>query len=444
MLPVLSFLLAPRDFGILAVFSSLTSLLLTVLSLNVYTSITRYYFEENSDIASFLSSVFASVLVITAGLFPFVMYFKEEIAVFMKLPVNLVFYILPLLVLFSLRSIYSQFFRAREKSRILSRVNIYYAVFYAFIVILYLVLANKKSYIVVIWASVTVQSILAVYILFNLKSYLKIAGVKTEHIKYALAYGIPLIPYTLSTQLLTSFDVLLVNKYLGAEQAGFYSIAYKIGSLLLIFIIALNSAWTPKYMRYMNKKDYASHIEYSVKITKSTLLAALIIICYGDIFASAITPDVYNEGFVVVAPVVVGYVFYLMFVIYNKHTTYFKKMIYQSAVAVIGGGVNIVLNIIYVPRYGIIAAAYTTLFSFVLMAILSWIINRELLKIESVPIGKMLAIIAPMVFVLVIKQVLFSYHLTFIVDFMLNTILLLVTVMVIFKGRIHAIKNLVS
>jgi O-antigen/teichoic acid export membrane protein len=444
LLPILTFLLTPDDFGILAVFGSLTLLLLTLLSLNAYTSISRYYFEENCDLSSFLSSVIACSLVTMALTFALILVFKSELSARIKIPAELFYYALPVVVLLSLRSVFSQYCRAKEESKTISRVNVYYTVAYAVLAVLFLLYSQVSSYKNVILANILVQTVLAIYIIYSLRSYLSVSGVRSTHVRYALAYGIPLIPYTLSTELLTSFDVLMINSYLGAHDAGVYGFAYKIGSLLLVFIIAINSAWTPKYMRYMNEKDYIKHDEFSVKIMKATLLAATVLICYGDILASAITPDAYDEGINVISLIVLGYVFYMMFVIYNKHTTYVKKLIYQSIVAVLGGVVNVVANIVLIPEYGIIAAAYTTLGSFVLMAFLSWIVNLSIIKIDSVPVSNMLVTLSPIVVIVIIKQLLLKYDFGLVYSILINTIMLLTVVIVVTKGRMISLREYIS
>lgn len=441
LLPILTFLLTPDDFGILSVFSSLTLLLLTLLSLNTYTSIGRYYFEENRDLSSFLSSVIAFSMIIMSLIFALVVFFKNEISVFIKIPTELVCYVFPVVILLSLRSIFSQYCRAKEKSKTISRVNVYYTMFYAILSVMLLLYSQDGSYKSVIWANILIQMVVAIYIIYSLRGYLSISGIRKIHVNYALAYGIPLIPYTLSTELLTSFDVLMINSYLGAHEAGVYGFAYKIGSLLLVFIIAINSAWTPKYMRYMNEKNYSKHYDFSIKVMKATLLAAGVLICYGDIIASVITPEAYNEGVNVIPLIVLGYVFYMMFVIYNKHTTYTKKLIYQSIVAVMGGVVNVIANIILIPKYGIIAAAYTTLGSFILMAFLSWTVNFSIIKIDSVPVRNMLITLAPVVVIVIIKQLLLNYELGLLNSILINTIMLLVIIIAVTKGRVLSLKE---
>ncbi|MGD8567768.1 MAG: oligosaccharide flippase family protein [Gammaproteobacteria bacterium] len=444
LIPVLTFLLTPNDFGILSVFTSLTLLLLTLLSLNTYTSIGRYYFEENIDLSSFLSSVIAFSLVIMLLFFTVIVSFKKEISAFIKIPSELVYYVLPIVLLLSLRSIFSQYCRAKEESKTVSRMNVYYTMSYAIFAVLLLLYSQDGGYKSVIWANISVQTGVAIYIVYRFRGYLSIFKIRKIHVSYALAYGIPLIPYTLSTELLTSFDVLMINSYLGADEAGVYGFAYKIGSLLLVFIIAINSAWTPKYMRYMNAKNYIKHDDFSIKVMNATLLAAAVLISYGDIIASAISPVAYDKGVNLIPLIVLGYVFYMVFVIYNKHTTYIKKLIYQSMVAIMGGVVNVVANIIFIPKFGIVAAAYTTLGSFILMAFLSWVVNLYIIRIDSVSVRNMLTTLAPIVVLVVVKQQLINYRFSIMNSILINTIMLLAIIVVVTKGRVNSLKGFMS
>jgi len=441
MLPVLTYALTPDDFGILSVFNSLTVLFLTLLTLNTYTSIGRYYFEENADFSSFLSSVLVFVFCISVFIYISVFYFKDGISAYMGIPESLVNYILPIVILLSIRSVYGQVCKAREHSRSLSRINIYSSVINAVVTILLLFIFLGKNYMSVVWANILVQFVVVIIILYLLRGYFKSAEVKKEHIKYSLAYGIPLIPYTLSSELLASFDVLMINKYINAYDAGLYGFSYKIGTLLLMFIIALNSAWTPKYMRYMNSGDYDKHKQFTIVMLRSTLIAAVVMICFGDILAILISPDSYSEGTKIIPLVALGYLFYMVFVIYNKHTTYVKKLIYQSIVALLAGALNVVLNLLLIPKYGYIAAAYTTLASFILMALLSWVVNSCVVKLYSVPISKILFELSPVILLVFIKQYLLASDISFKNAIFVNFVLMVAAILIIMRFNPFSLKE---
>lgn len=63
-----------------------------------------------------------------------------------------------------------------------------------------------------------------------------------------------------------------------------------------------------------------------------------------------------------------------------------KRTIYTSIMTLIIGVVNIVLNAIFIPRYGYVAGAYTTVASYFLMFFLAWFFAKIVLKQKTTPL----------------------------------------------------------
>lgn len=55
---------------------------------------------------------------------------------------------------------------------------------------------------------------------------------------------------------------------------------------------------------------------------------------------------------------------------------YKKKTIYTSIVSLSAGSLNIILNAMFIPKYGYIAGAYTTLISYFFMFVVAWIVSN--------------------------------------------------------------------
>jgi len=65
---------------------------------------------------------------------------------------------------------------------------------------------------------------------------------------------------------------------------------------------------------------------------------------------------------------------------------YKKKTIYVSIVSLSAGNLNVVLNIIFIPKYEYISAAYTTLISYLFMFVMAWIMAKYILKLRVSPL----------------------------------------------------------
>ncbi len=72
--------------------------------------------------------------------------------------------------------------------------------------------------------------------------------------------------------------------------------------------------------------------------------------------------------------------------IYGRHIAYSKKTMYVALLGLLSSLVNIMLNAIFISEYGYKAAAYTTLFSFVFLALMSVIVTKYIINIYPVTI----------------------------------------------------------
>ncbi len=84
--------------------------------------------------------------------------------------------------------------------------------------------------------------------------------------------------------------------------------------------------------------------------------------------------------------VVIGYVFYEMFTIYGIYPRYTKNTIFHSVIALTAGISNIILNAIYIPKYGYIAGAYTIVISYFIIFLVFWIVAKFILKQRIPPL----------------------------------------------------------
>ncbi|MBI4234998.1 polysaccharide biosynthesis C-terminal domain-containing protein [Candidatus Peregrinibacteria bacterium] len=82
---------------------------------------------------------------------------------------------------------------------------------------------------------------------------------------------------------------------------------------------------------------------------------------------------------------------------YGWNIEYEKKNIYLSLVVLAAGVLNVILNALFIPDFGYIAAAYTTAVSYFAMAVFAFIVSKKVLKIYCVPLWPILKILALLV-----------------------------------------------
>jgi len=252
-----------------------------------------------------------------------------------------------------------------------------YSGFIISIIITYVLISNR--YMGKIWSSVIIGFIFSIYCLSKIKGSLEFS-IKKEHIQYIISYSFPLIPYSLSSLILAQFDRIMVNNISGSASAGLYSLGYTIGLLLSLVITATLNAMTPKIMGFFNKGEFTRMDSLFKRIFSIETIAALILIFFGKDLIILLADEKFHIAGGIVPIVVIGYIFYGLSIIYAQYIVFTKKMIFLSISVLLAGAINIILNMIYIPQYGYLAAAYTTAISYFFMFLFNWVTAKYVLK----------------------------------------------------------------
>lgn len=186
--------------------------------------------------------------------------------------------------------------------------------------------------------------------------------------------------HTVSLNILSQSDRLLITKYCGADFTGIYSLAYSYALLINLIIGAANEAWLPWFHDTYNVGKY-DEIKKDVK-------PFITLECMMGIGCIAIAPEAililggseYADGAYAVAPIVLGVICQYVYTHYVNVQMTLKRTGYVSLGTMFAAALNLVLNIVFIPKYGYIAAAYTTLVSYIALMFIHYFINRFIMK----------------------------------------------------------------
>ena len=198
-----------------------------------------------------------------------------------------------------------------------------------------------------------------------------------EYWKNALQFNLPLIPHYLSKNILNHSDRIMIKAIVGASASGIYSLAYSISSMLTIFNTSLTNTLTP----WMYKCMKAGEIR---KLTKTTYVL-FILIAGVNLFLIAIAPEAvavfapssYGEAIWVIPPVTMAVYFQFLYSLFSNFEFYFEKTKWIMFASIVGAVLNVILNAIFIPMYGYIAAAYTTLVCYLVFSMLHYVFMRK-------------------------------------------------------------------
>lgn len=194
--------------------------------------------------------------------------------------------------------------------------------------------------------------------------------------KYAITFCIPLIPHYLSRTILNESDRLMISHYIGDAEVGYYSIAYTIASIMLLFNTSVAQSLDPWIYQSIKNKNTSSIGKTSYLVLIIIALINLCVMSLAPELLRILAPPSYYDALWVIPPVTASVFFTFMYDLFASFQFYFKKTTF-IALASCGGAVcNIILNIIFIPMFGYIAAGYTTLVCYIIFGILHYLFMR--------------------------------------------------------------------
>ncbi len=448
-LPIFTAFLTTEEYGIINVFTSITMLCVVMLSCNVISSVQRYYFEENNDISSFVSTIlgFTQLTFLLGATIIYI--YRVSFADWINLPVDTIPWMLLTIYATIFLTIYNQIKIAQKASVHFVRMQVawQYGKFGLAITAILLVASShldQSMYMAKIGADAIITIIASLFALYLIKSFLCVPKDILKHLKYAFVYAIPLLPFVLSSYILTAFDQWYINTSIGNAEAGLYSFAYKIGFIYMGFSTALLNGAAPSYYEMMNQGELSKVTDQLKSMVRLLSLAGCFLILFSmDLGRILSSSEQFETAFDIIPVLVLAYLFYGVATFYNRAIYYNKQNIYLTVIIVFVSVVNIVLNIKYIPIYGYKAAAYTTLISYFLMAILSVIVVKTRIKMGNQPVLFAIRYISVLVGLILIDYYFVrTIGLTSIFQGIIKIILFLVFGVVLFRNKISIILNI--
>lgn len=217
-------------------------------------------------------------------------------------------------------------------------------------------------------------SLILIYIGFYI--YLGLRGkfkINFHYWKPALRFNFPLIPHYLSTYLLSSSDKLMISYLVGNSQNAFYSVAHSVASVSLIVWTAVNSSLVPYTYEKCKKRDFDSINKVTLPILVLFAGTCIVVIMLAPEVVKIMSTDEYMESIYVIPPLIGGVFFQVQYYIYANIIYYFKKTKYVMIGSFSATALNLILNYIFINKYGYLAAGYTTIFCYALQAIIDYL-----------------------------------------------------------------------
>jgi O-antigen/teichoic acid export membrane protein len=381
LLPIYLRYLSPSDYGAIETLVALSLIIFTLLRAAIQNSFFRFYFDSDDPAyrarivrTSFWSTMVAATAALAGGLL-----LAEPISVGLfgtDDHVNLVR--AAFLGLWATMN-YDQLtalFRVEERSISFSVASVANVLLTIAITILLVVVYEQGPIGVIIGnfsGTLAVWAVLLAYRRFQL-------GLEfdTALFRRMLAFGWPFVPSAVALAAIDFNDRFFLVKLEGTDDVGVYALGVRIAAVLVFFLWAFRLAW-PAFAYSITDDDEARRT-YGYVLTY--VVAAGVWVATGlSVLApwlvQLLGPPEYEDAARVVAPLCFAAVAFGAYVVVVISIGRARRMASNFVITGTAAVLNVVLNIVLIPPYGIRGAAMATLSAYVAMfAGMAWKAQR--------------------------------------------------------------------
>jgi O-antigen/teichoic acid export membrane protein len=220
----------------------------------------------------------------------------------------------------------------------------------------------------------------------------------TDVVRDFTSYGFPLVPAAISTWLLVLADRYVIGAFQGVADVGLYSVAYGLGDKVMnLIILPLTIAMAPVMVQTFEQHGQEMAQRVQTQFTRYFAMATLPFLfgmaAIGQEFMAVFTGEQYRSAYPILPIVAASVLMNGLTQIAGNGLALHKKSTIMMSTALTAAGFNVATNLLLVPRFGYMAAAYTTFASYLVLLGLTWYRSRPYMA-WRLPFKGLLSIVA--------------------------------------------------
>ena len=418
--PIFTRILTTEQYGYFNVYNSWFQIVKIIFSLCLFSEIFNVglvKFEKDRD--CFISSTLGFITTLTGFFLILYLLFQQRIDSIVGLPRFLI------ILLFAHVLVYTPYYCWIRRERF-----DYHYKNVAIVTMLYVILQPLLGIIAILfWKSpidpgymriicaVGVQIVIGIVIYLSMLLKGKIFF-SIEYWKYSFRTGIELVPFNLSKVVLNQSDRIMINHYSGAGDTGIYSVAHSAAFVLQVITEALDGAMVPWLYRKLKNREWSG--------VRKVINGLVIMVAGATIGIELIAPEImrvlgseeYYQGVYCIPALVLSVFLIFIYTLFSDIELFFGKNIFVTMASSVGMVANVILNAVFIPHYGYLAAGYTTLLSFAIICVINYLLVTKCLREQGICFAE----IFDLKFVIYILVILLAF--TFICNYLYQTMII--------------------
>lgn len=213
-------------------------------------------------------------------------------------------------------------------------------------------------------------------------------------VRKSLAYSLPLIPHSVAGWAMTAINRVLLESGVTLAALGVYNLAYQLGLVMSILVSSVNQAWLPYYFSTMKRNPRPGKTVRQVVMVYTTAMGGICLLgsLFSPEFVRWLAPDRYQGAERYVPPILFAYLLQGFYYFASSPLFYYKTTRVVPVMTFAGAGVNILLNLWWIPLYGALGSSWAITAAFAVLFIIAYFLGRRYQKID-LPIPKLASLV---------------------------------------------------
>jgi O-antigen/teichoic acid export membrane protein len=385
LLPFYTRLLTQTELGNIYLLETAGIILGLLSSVQLKSAISRYYYDFKNDLSKIkvmYSSIVLGTMLISTPIYIILLLFGKQI--FVCIDIKFFPYVAMALGI-SYFNIYYEMILSllyvEEKARRISILSICVGIGTIVLTIILVIKSSDKlyGYLLSKFISAFIQYI--IFVVYSKKYFI----LKIHNFKEYFSYSFQRVPMFLSSWIVTFADRLMIYGYSGAAENALYSVGYKLGQIPDLVFQSTNRAYVPyvfdKYSNFndCNRKNVSMMAQYI--FTLYIVITFFIIIFSKEIVY--ILGKNYENSVIIMVVILLSYALNGIKLVFHCPMDYvksygkLKSIIWMSAAII-----NVALNFICIPKYGMYGAVFATFFSYLITLLPVLFFSNKAIKIK--------------------------------------------------------------
>lgn len=369
MLPIITRLMPnPSYYALNDLSATLTSVCQAVAVFGMYDAMFRLFFDKaDKEYQRQVCSTALAITVITSiGVFLAVCLFSRGLAARIFGDVDylyLVFLAAFSILVGSTNNIVAAPTKLQNKSKEYIFINTVFPIISYAIAIPLLCMGHYSS---ALQLSGLIASIMVeVFFICRNRGWFSFSDIRLQYVKPLLKIAVPLMPSFLIYWVYNSSDRLMIKYFLDAHEVGIYAIGAKMGQVSNLIYVAFTGGWGYFAYSTMTEENQVKNYSKIFEVIGMLTFVCSIIMCAGSfLFYKLLFTDEYLMGYKVAPYLFCAPLLQMLFQIAGNQFMIMKKSWPGVFMLGIGAIVNVVLNIMLIPRIGIEGAGIATIIGY--------------------------------------------------------------------------------